>query len=393
MNEVTRDTAYRLVADEEVKKRMAERIRAYRRQKGLSQKKLAEMMGIMPAPLNNIEKGRQIPTGRTLILLADQLQISVDDLLGREIPASKVEPAAPPAYLVFDPDVSGHQDLLPYAEPMMLEDDLRHTPELQERLETIVRCYLALEDYCGTTKRAMIPLQAAFTRTAAGMDVLSRMVRGYLGIGEGVIFDYLELIENAGLRVVFCELPLPTQSVAYYDTVNGNAFIFVHTDMNPERQLFELVKRLGTIYLHTSKVPASGAAALDNLHAVRKFTACFLMPETAVRASVAQLGIAPDAWTYPLALRLKHRFGVSAQSFVYRLLELELVTPKLAEDFRRRIEDHYWRRDYKEPEGTKRVLTPNGRLGDIALVARSTPGRVRQVKEIRQMLATAGVKL
>lgn len=36
-------------------------------------------------------------------------------------------------------------------------------------------------------------------------------------------------------------------------------------------------------------------------------------------------GVGRDAWDFGMLLRLKHCFGVSAQAFNYRLLELGLI--------------------------------------------------------------------
>lgn len=215
-------------------------------------------------------------------------------------------------------------------------------------------------------------------------------MRQVLGIGQAVIFDYLELLENAGLRVVFCPLPDRIQSVALYDATNANAFLLVRQGMNVERQLFELIKRLASIYLHTRRVygqlPANEAGAMDDLHVARQFAALFLMPAAAVRASVAQLGIEPKGWSYELLLRLKHRFGASAQSFLMRLGELDLIEAGVAEELKGRIESHYQRTAYGEPDSSRRILSPNGRLGDLLLIAQRTAQTAEEAVAIGKKL-------
>jgi len=226
-----------------------------------------------------------------------------------------------------------------------------------------------------------------------------------LGVNHAVIFDYLELLENAGLRVVFCPMNDGVRSAAYYDPVNCNAFLVVCDGMNVERQLFELIKRLGAIYVHTRDLlcpPPAGPDAdgapsssrkpvLDALHAARKFAALFLMPGAAVRASVAQLGIGPDGWTYDLVLRMKHRFGVSAQSFLMRLRELDLISVDVFAVIDNRIKAHYSRTNYGEPDSSRRVLSPNGRLGDLLVAALNKPHAREEAREIERTLREAGV--
>lgn len=363
-------------SDKDLPRAIGERVRAFRRQQQLAQKELAARVGVHPGPMNNIEQGRHVPSGRMLIKLADVLGVSVDALLGRDDDGGGCLREASAPYLYTRPHASHHA---PHATPVTLPDDAPHDEVLRERLNEWVQCFLALEDICGAQKRAVIPLTCPFHTDTAGLELLAQQVRLFLGIGQGVIFDYLELLENAGLRIVFLPMPDKTYSAAYYDAVNANAFLFINTEMNAERQLFELIKRLGSIYFFTRRrikesvgrsLIEDEEGTLDESRAVRKFTAFFLMPEDAVRTSVAQLGIKPGEWSYDLVLRLKHRFGVSAQSFVYRLLELELITPALAERYRARIEAHYEKTGYAEPDDSRRILSPNGRIGDLYAVAR-----------------------
>jgi len=58
---------------------------------------------------------------------------------------------------------------------------------------------------------------------------------------------------------------------------------------------------------------------MNSRQAAKHFAAIFLMPDTAVRTTVGQLGIFPDTWIWDLVLRIKHVFGISTEAFVYRL--------------------------------------------------------------------------
>jgi len=352
--------------DQRLREQIASSIRRLRQVKHISQADLARRIGVRPGPLNTIEKGRHVPSGRLLLKLAVELEVSVDEILGRTS-GGHVLKEERAAYLVDAP--SGTR---PYAQPMRLRDDVPIDSATESKLDDFVREFLDLEDLCGAQKCANIPLRHPFTVDDCGIEMLAQQVRTFLGIGHAVIFDYLELFENAGLRVVFCPLPEKVFSVAYYDAINANAFFFINGKMNVERQLFELAKRLGAIYLHTggARSPSEHPpGSLDTLRIARKFAAFFLMPESAMRTTVAQIGITPDRWTYELILRLKHRYGVSAESFIIRLEELGLITDPLSKKFKTRIRQEYKKTGHKEPDGSRRVLTPNGRLGDLRLLA------------------------
>ena len=379
---------------------IGERIKALRRVRHLTQAELARRIGICTGPMNALEKGKHIPSGRVLYRLAEVLDTSVDSLLGLGDRRARAPQSDVPLY-VAEPGVSYGVASAVGTWPTAIMASLPDDPPLAEgervTVDLIIRSFLALEDLCGAQKVAHIPLYVPFSRTVSGVEMWVQQVRQILGIGPAVIFDYLELLENAGLRIVFCPLPDRLQSVSFYDARNANAFLIVRQGMNAERQLFELIKRLACIYIHTrsaygrlSAVEA-GSGLLDDIHAARQFAALFLMPAAAVRASVAQLGVKPEGWTYELLLRLKHRFGVSAQSFLIRLGELQLIEEEVAVGLKARIESHYKRTGYGEPDATRRVLSPNGRLGDLLSIASRNKETAEEAAAIGRTLR--GLKL
>lgn len=394
-------------ADVVLRAAVAANVRELRRIRHLTQVELARRIGIRTSPLNAIEHGKHIPSGRVLFQLAETLQVSVDALLGRSA-TREAGPSREDAGAQFPagrgvvrqsedrPQYTTEADSgdWPRAVAVRLPDDPPPDDIASARINQVCRAFLALEDLCGAQKRAQIPLYLPFAPTEEGVEDLTLRVRQVLGVSHAVIFDYLELLENAGLRVLFCPMPGAIQSAVFHDPVNCNAFLIVRDDMNVERQLFELLKRLGAIYVHTQAAlcpPRPDPSALDPLHASRKFAALFLMPAQAVRASVAQIGIAPGGWTYELVLRLKHRFGVSAQSFVLRLKELRLIDDTLGSEIGQRIEAHYARTGYGEPDSSRRVLSPNGRIGDLLLAALDGPATKAEARKIAAILRTNGI--
>jgi len=69
----------------------AERLRELREQRGLTQVRLAELQGMAPRRYNRWERGGNTPHLEMLIRIADILQVSLDELVGRS------EPHAEPA--------------------------------------------------------------------------------------------------------------------------------------------------------------------------------------------------------------------------------------------------------------------------------------------------------
>jgi len=110
------------------------------------------------------------------------------------------------------------------------------------------------------------------------------------------------------------------------------------------------------------------------------------MPANAVCDTVLQPGIRKKHCSYELLLRIKHRFGVSAEAFLYRLNELDLIDPSLVEPLKNKIHSHYGKTDFGEPDFSRRLLTPNGRLWDLVLTGKEVEEGRDEVMEIEQVL-------
>ena len=61
-----------------------ERLKEIREERGVSMSELARQMGTSQQNISRWEKGERVPSGETLIKLADFLNVSIDYLVGRE---------------------------------------------------------------------------------------------------------------------------------------------------------------------------------------------------------------------------------------------------------------------------------------------------------------------
>jgi Zn-dependent peptidase ImmA (M78 family)/transcriptional regulator with XRE-family HTH domain len=351
---------------------VGESIRELRRRAHLSQGELARRLGMRQGPVCNLEQGKNLPSAQVLVRLASILNATIDQILRPERYTAGTEQPLP-THEPSSATVQPHLPIVRNAERAALHPTspaarLGASDPATAGIESVIRDYLALEDLCQVPRQARVPLQLAFDTTPSGLDRLAAQFRTLLGIGDAVVFDHLELFENHGLRVVFLRLPEKTASLSFHDAANANVFLFLRCDLNPERQVFSLAYELGRVLLHTRAIFLGESPSGREAHthkAARRFAAGFLMPEAAVRTSVGQTGVKPDEWDFDLLLRLKHRFGVSAETFNYRLLELGLIAPERQAELRAVIAKHYEEHAFAEPGQSRRILTPNGRLGDL----------------------------
>ncbi len=348
-------------------------IRALRRRAGLTIKDLAERVGIQPEPLGNLERGRNAPSARVVHGLAHVLGVSVDTL-----------------FAMTPEDFRAHCEESSVQPFPVLPDSRPIPPTILRLADRLCADCLALEDLCAAQKHATIPLRVHLEADEPGMLKLAATVRDFMDIRNGIVFDYFELFETCSFRVVVLPLADDLDSFSYFDPGNENALFFINPGKTPERQLFSLAFELGLLYLRSApRTPAMPSAAIA--HLARKFAAFFLMPAAAVRKTVAQLGVAPDRWNLGLLLRIKHRFGVSAETFLYRLRELECVDEIRYEEIKAAIYLHYQRSQFVEPDASRRLLTPNGRLWDLLMVAAAIPAAEAEAKEIQARLLQAGL--
>ena len=367
-------------------------IRFLRRARNWTLIDLARKIGIREGPLGRIELGKNAPSAKVIYNLSRVLNVSTEVLFANDTQHIELK--------TKDTDNSNFIAIHP--EPDKIPK------QLLAATHNIVTAFHALEDICNVPKHAHLPLSVPFKPDYQGMENLALSIRKYFEIYEGVVFDYIELFENFGLRVIIFQFPRDAgdiDSFSIYEPIYHNAFFLLNSKNNSERQLFSLSLELGALLISNqsrlqktdlfetpvNKSELDNKSESENLRPINakraagRFAATFLMPEAAVRASVSQLGVAADGWSWELLLRIKHRFGVSAQSFLYRIQELDLISGRLKDRFDDRIKEFYESTGFKEPDSTRRCLTSNGRFFDLLLTAENIEDAKEEITEIKQL--------
>jgi len=359
-------------------------IRFLRRSRNWTLEDLSSRIDIHKVALGRIERGINLPSAMVIYQLSTAFNVPVDTLFSKDsIHQAPVEKtgSTDTCFISLNP------------EPVPLPGALLNA------CREIMAAFHALEDICGVPKHATVPLSIPFDPDYPGMEALAARMRTYLATGDAVVFDYFELFENAGLRVILFPFPrgaAEMPSVSFYEPAFHNAFFFLNSRNNPEKQLFALAGELGGILvsnqMNRQKAPLfpqsedDAGRPINPARAAGRFAATFLMPEPAVRATVSQLGVSKNAWTWDLLLRIKHRFGVSAQAFLYRLHELDLISDPTRDTLDTQINDFYAANGYIEPDSTRRCLTPNGRFFDLLLTAETIGTEAEEVHLIGQLI-------
>jgi len=372
-----------LKAMEENLKFIGKNIRFFRRSRNWTLLQLASKIGIQEGPLGRIERGLNLPSTAVLYKLTHVLGVSVDVLFVSEMSPTQTGLIGDLCFITIDP--------CPKPPPK----------KLLSACHEIMKSFHALEDICGVQKHAYLPLSIPFDPDYQGMEELALRVRNFLGTGDAVLFDYFELFENFGLRIVlfpFMNLARDLDALSFYEPAFHNAFFFLNSKKNSEKQLFSLSLELGKILIFNQirirkdrlfvpiQETLDGNRPINESRAAKRFAATFLMPKKAVLTTVGQLGITPSNWSWEILLRIKQRFGISAESFLYRLKELGLLSDELCEEFKIRITQYYGINGFMEPAISRRSLNSNGRFFDLLLMAENVKSAEKEVSDIKRMV-------
>lgn len=353
--------------------RVARSIREFRLRARIPQKEFAQQVGMLPAQLCNVEKGKNMPSLGTICRIAEILGVTVNDLMyhrtfkdGPKIgDLRKGKEKTDALVKSLDDYVSPYEfcnrKYIRVSRPSGNTDTL--TPEIGKMIDERLIEYVDLETRGQVIQKSWFTFDLPILiDDQQSIEHLTTRVRTALGIGSAVVMDYVQLFETFGIKVIFLNGILHPessnfdaqnefQSCSLYDKVNRNAVIVLNNMMNAERKLFRLVYELGIIYLYANNKYSMVIETKENRRLAKYFAACFLVPRDCLLNDIFTFGIRPGEWTYEIILAFKSRFGVSAESFVYRLLEIKRIHKDVADEILDKIHDYYAKNDNQEPGG------------------------------------------
>lgn len=207
----------------------------------------------------------------------------------------------------------------------------------------------------------------AFVFNEGGAAQLAHYLRAHLDVGSAIIRNLFTLFECHGIRVLTDDrLTEKFPAVTFYSRHRRDYTIFLTKafDDKPYRKEFLFLTEIGQTFIFASKNFETFTETAKSRRFAHHFAATFLMPASAVRTAVYSLRVKPGDWTYELLLRLKDRFGVSAELFNIRLKELGLITLAKHAEFKSMINAYYSQTGYGEPMPDGNA--PSNRLGDLS---------------------------
>jgi len=291
---------------------IGERLKLARLMAGMSQRDLAERVGVTAMSISKYEDNRMMPAPETLSRLAQVLNVRIEFLL-RQAPAVQIDP-------VF----RRHRRMSAKTEQA-----------LRARIQDWLERYLLAE--------SMLPdepdnewLPAGFPYCVQTLDDVERAamaLRAAWELGNDPIDSLTELLEDRGIKVGLIEGTDDFDACTFlYD---GHTPVIVVNRHRPvDRQRFDLAHELGHLMMRVDE-------SLDEEKAAHRFAAAFLVPAEVV---FRELGYSRSHLDLLELKELKEKYGMSMAAWIRRAQDLGILRGRATRSLWRQMSARGWRK-------------------------------------------------
>lgn len=265
------------------------RLSLARKRRGLTKKRLAELVGVTPRTILRYEIGEIAPQEETLKRISQVLQFPMEFFHASDVD-EPLEGAASFRSLTAITAAERDAALAAGSVAFLLSD------WVDERFDLPPTNLIDLSD----TK----PEPAA------------RSLRQEWALGERPVTNMVHLLESKGVRVF--SLAANTRTVDAFSLWRSERpYVFLNMMKTPEHSRFDAAHELGHLVLHRHGGP-KGRKAEEQANL---FASSFLMPAADVVASVPRIS------TIHQVVEAKKRWKISALALIYRLHRLGVLSP------------------------------------------------------------------
>jgi Zn-dependent peptidase ImmA (M78 family)/DNA-binding XRE family transcriptional regulator len=265
------------------------RLSLARKRRGLTKKRLAELVGVTPRTILRYEIGEIAPQDETLAKIARILQFPVEFFHASDVD----EPLE---------DAASFRSLAAIT--------------AAERDAALASGSVAFLFSDWVDQRFDLPAVNLIDLSDTKPDAAARSLRQEWALGERPVTNMVHLLESKGVRVF--SLVENTRTVDAFSLWRSERpYMFLNTMKTPEHSRFDAAHELGHLVLHRHGGP-KGRKAEEQANS---FASSFLMPAGDVVATV------PRIHTIHQVVEAKKRWKVSALALIYRLHKVGVLSP------------------------------------------------------------------
>lgn len=278
---------------------IADRLKQARLASGLSQRALAEKAKPLSAmAISKYEKNQAVPGSDVLLRLAKALGVKFEYFF------------RPVSVELTKPEYRKHSGF-----------SNRKQQALESRILEILERYLAIEEVFAPGRFPSIHNENLVLKInqVEDAEIAAEDLRKAWNLGEDPIDNLCETLEDHGVKVILID-EKDHKFDGFSSWANDDiAVIVVKARTEGDRLRFDLAHELGHLLLNL-------AEDVDRERASHRFAAAFLVPQMAVRREFPlrrkHIGAAE-------LYSLKHKWGISMQAWLRRLLDLDVISKTL----------------------------------------------------------------
>lgn len=302
---------------------LAERLRRAREASGLTQERVAEVLGVSRPVVVQIEAGKRAVNSLELAKISQAVGLSPADLLAEKGPITQTLMAR-----------------------FRATAELASIPTLEQTMLSVVRlCRTAIrleKELELPVNPITIPRYQLHTPQNKGEAVLHGIAlasdeRGRIGLGDKApVWDLPGALEPSGIRVAEHHLPTEISGFSFVDEETGPVIV-VNRAHSIVRRQFSCAHELCHTVVDRDRGPIVSVTGSKDLAETRAdaFAGDFLAPREGVEAQLTAIGKADGPVDAFDIARLAYHFRVSYDAMSYRLQNLHKISATQGESFRK----------------------------------------------------------
>jgi Zn-dependent peptidase ImmA (M78 family)/transcriptional regulator with XRE-family HTH domain len=326
---------------------IGERIKQGRRMAGLSQRALAEKVGVSAQAISKYERGLDHPGSKVLIQLSKALNLSVEFFL-RPRSLTRIEPRFRKRKALS----AKNEDII-----------------LARVLDWLER-YVEIDEILSVGESGLrFEYPQGFPRIVSNLDDIEEAaedLRRSWKLGMGPIVNLISLLEGQGIKVGVIDSDTKFDACTFEGEDDHTVTAIVtRSHTSGDRQRWSLAHELG----HLMLIPVG----LDDEKAANRFAGAFLVPQTAARFELR--GRREALSFYELHI-LKHKYGLSMQAWIHRALDLGIISESKA----RSLFQYFSRKGWRKEEPGDEIPEEVPRRFEMLVISAMTDGIISETR-------------
>lgn len=281
----------------EAREIFANRLKQLRDMRGLSMAKLGEAVGVSANMIKKYEHGESLPTGETLIRIAQTLDVTLEQLF------------RPFIYTLEEVQFRKRATL-----PKKALAQIRG--EIADQVERWMMLQAWWPDAFPVAPFAGVDGLPERIRTLDEVEQVADIVRRAWMLGSNPIPDLTDTLEMQGILVVQTHVDGAGRFDGLQTRVGAFPVIAVSAQWPGDRQRFTLAHELGHLLLDDR------LEGLDAEKAANRFAGAFLIPKAELTRHLGQKRVSLEPRELYL---LKHEFGISMAALIYRAHDVGII--------------------------------------------------------------------